>query len=294
MRLLILWLTVAASLVAQAPKESRPPALPDGVRWIPDVPYDSKSEAQRLDVYLPNTPAGPNARPGFVAVHGGGWRGGDKRRGQWSDLPAAYAAAGYGAVSVNYRLTDEAPFPAQIEDAKAAVRWLRTHADEYGLDPNRIGAYGNSAGAHLVAMLGLVGPEDGLEGNGPHLDQFSRVNAVCASATPTDFLNWGRAGATPDRLKAEFFGGGDWRTSADRASPIAYVREDAPPFLLIHGSADKTVPISQSEVFARALREAGARDVRYMMFDAEGHGVFQSQQLLTYPAMKAFFDDALR
>lgn len=280
---------------AQAPDRAAEPfQLPAGVQSELDIAYAADSPAQKLDLYLPTgTAAAP--RPAIVVVHGGGWRGGDKQRGQWARIPAQYASDGYVAISVNYRLTGEAPWPAQIEDVKAAVRWLRAHAEKHAVDVDRIGAYGNSAGAHLVSLLGLVKQSDGLEGSGPHQEQSSMVQAVCASATPTDFLNWREPGAVPERLGRTFLAGpGDTlRDRARQASPITYARGDAPPFLLIHGTADRTVPIGQSDRFAKALRAAGAEQVRYMIFDDETHGVFQRQRLLTYPAMQAFFADAL-
>ncbi len=279
----------------EAAAPASPPTLPPGVEARLDIAYADVSEAQRLDLYLPTRDSG-RPRAGIVVVHGGGWRGGDKRRGQWAAIPAELAGEGYVAISVNYRLSSEAPWPAQIEDVKAAVRWLRAHGAEYRVDPERIGAYGNSAGAHLVSLLGLVRESDGLEGSGPNRDQSSLVQAVCASATPTDFLNWGSPGVTAQRLSETFLAGPE-DTLLDRAraaSPITYVRSGAPPFLLIHGTADRTVPIEQSDRFAKALRDAGAREVRYVILDNEGHGVFQRQRLLTYSAMKAFFANALK
>lgn len=298
-----LWIPIATGLLAaipaigqaQAPSQSAEAfRLPAGVKSELDLAYAADSPAQKLDLYLPTGKAGA-PRPAIVVVHGGGWRGGDKRRGQWARIPAEYASDGYVAISVNYRLTGEAPWPAQIEDVKAAVRWLRAHAEKHAVDVNRIGAYGNSAGAHLVSLLGLAKQSDGLEGNGPYQEQSSLVQAVCASATPTDFLNWREPGVVPERLGRTFLAGPSdtLRDRARQASPITYARGDAPPFLLIHGTADQTVPISQSDRFAKALRTAGAEQVRYMIFDNESHGVFQRQQLLTYPAMKAFFADAL-
>ncbi len=287
--------TLPAIAQAQAPDRAAEPfRLPAGVQAELDIAYAGGSPAQKLDLYLP-TGIATAPRPAIVVVHGGGWRGGDKQRGQWARIPAQYASYGYVAISVNYRLTGEAPWPAQIEDVKAAVRWLRAHAEKHAVDVDRIGAYGNSAGAHLVSLLGLVKQSDGLEGSGPHQAQSSMVQAVCASATPTDFLNWREPGAVPERLGRTFLAGpGDTlRDRARQASPITYARGDAPPFLLIHGTADRTVPIGQSDRFAKALRAAGAEQVRYMIFDDETHGVFQRQRLLTYPAMKAFFADAL-
>ncbi len=295
--LLLVGLVSAIAAFPQARQRAAPaapPELPAGVETRLDIAYAEESAAQKLDLYLPERDSN-RLRPGIVVVHGGGWRSGDKRRGQWAAIPARYASDGYVAISVNYRLTGEAPWPAQVEDVKAAVRWLRAHGEKYQVDPERIGAYGNSAGAHLVSLLGLVREADGLEGSGPYRDQSSLVQAVCASATPTDFLNWGAPGVLPQRLSTTFLAGPEdtLRDRARQASPISYVRADAPPFLLVHGTADRTVPIEQSDRFAKALREAGAREVRYMIFDNEGHGVFGRQGLLTYPAMKAFFENAL-
>jgi uncharacterized protein (TIGR03067 family) len=285
---------------AETPKDSTADEirseLPKGVRYIPDVPYSEVSPVQKLDLYLPEQHS-DGIRPAIVFVHGGGWRAGDKRREQWWRLPAQYAKDGYVAISVNYRLTGEAPFPAQLTDVKCAVRWLRAHADEYDVDPHRIGAYGNSAGAHLVAMLGLVQPTDGLEGEGPHREYSSAVQAVCASATPTDFLNWGEVGKLADRPSTKALLSGPVEESkkrAGQASPITYVRADAPPVLLIHGTIDQVVPNMQAERLAHALREAGAREVRHLIFGNEGHNVFQKQKLITYPAMRAFFREALK
>ena len=297
-RSLILISLLSALPIFAQPQERRAEQesiqLPDGVHSQMDIAYAGESAAQKLDLYLPAEDAG-TLRPALVVVHGGGWRGGDKQRGQWSRIPAEYARDGYVAISVNYRLTGEAPWPAQIEDVKAAVRWLRAHAKEHRVDVERIGAYGNSAGAHLVSLLGLVKEADGLDGSGPYREQSSLVQAVCASATPADFLNWGTPGVLPQRLRNTFLAGPEdgLRDRARQASPISYARGDAPPFLLIHGTADRTVPIEQSNRFAKALREAGAKEVRYMILDNESHGVFQRQKLLTFPAMKAFFAEAL-
>jgi len=194
-----------------------------------------------------------------------------------------------------YRLTNESPFPACVEDVKCAVRWLRANAKKYNVDSERIGAYGNSAGAHLVAMLGLAGPDAKLEGDGPYQDQSSLVQAVCCSATPTDFSNWGESGRS---FRGELtFLAGPAETLAERkkqASPISYVSADAPPFLIVHGMADGTVPFSQGERFAKALEVAGAKDVTFMKFEGAGHGVFGQHAAKTHPAMEQFFARVLK
>lgn len=270
---------------------------PDGVTVETDIAYrPGDSKAWRLDLAHPAKPDGPK-RPGIVFVHGGGWRSGDKRRGYFLQGMLDYAAKGYVCVTVNYRLTGEAPFPACIEDVKCAVRWLRANAGKYNLDPERIGAYGNSAGAHLVCMLGLAGKEAGLEGDGPHQDQSSLVQAVCASATPTDFdlfSNRARTNRT-GRGNSRFGGGdGDPEELKRSCSPINHVSKDAPPFLLVHGTADETVNVKHSDAFVEALKTAGADDFKYIRIDGAGHGVFGQHSKKTHPAMEAFFQRVLK
>ncbi len=220
---------------------------------------------------------------------------GDKAADNFASLAERFAGKGYVCISVNYRLTDVAPFPACVEDVKCAVRWLRAHAAEYSVDPARIGAYGNSAGAHLVSMLGLVGPQAGLEGDGPWQDQSSLVQAVCPAATPTDFTRWEQAGSYEQAVKPLLDGAAkSLNENAVAASPITYIAASAPPFLIIHGAQDSTVNVAQADRFVEALKAAGASDVTYLRYDDAGHGVFGQHSQETIPAMEAFFDRTLR
>ena len=207
----------------------------------------------RLDLYCPENVSGP--LPVIVWIHGGGWRNGGKRK-----CPAvALVPDGYAVASIDYRLSSIAPFPAQIEDCKAAVRWLRANAATYHLDPDRIGAWGMSAGGHLAALLGTSGGVPNLEGSGDNTQYSSRVQAVCDVAGPADLTALTNVG--PKRMFAiETLLGGPLeqdQAKAIAASPIHYVSKDDPPFLIVHGEGDRVIPVEQSQRFYEALRKAG-------------------------------------
>jgi len=188
---------------------------------------------------------------------------------------------GIAVASIAYRFSQEATFPAQIHDCKAAVRWLRTHAGEYGLDGGRFGAWGASSGGHLVALLGTSGGVKELEGNvGGDLDASSRVQAVCDFFGPTDFLAMvGKASSIPhgaaDSPESLLIGGAiaEHPGRVKQANPITYVTKDAPPFLIVHGDSDPLVPPSQSQMLHDALKKAGADSTLYIV-QGGSHGGF--------------------
>ena len=245
--------------VRRAPK----PVALMGVQMVRDLEYvPGGHERNRLDLYLPEKAARP--LPVILYVHGGGWPGGDKSNG-----PAfRFAAKGYAVASMNYRFSQHATFPAQIYDCKAAVRWLRANARKYGLDADHIGAWGGSAGGHLVALLGTTAGVKELEGPGGNEEQSSRVQAVVDWFGPTDFLTVGAKETRTQLL------GGDPQTDKEKAlkaSPMTYVSKDAAPFLIMHGDGDETVPIAQSETFAAALKKAGA-DATFVVIKGGKHG----------------------
>lgn len=278
---------------ANNPSRSQP-AVPDNVSFEMDIAYRDGNRKWKLDLARPKV-ASSKPQPAIVFIHGGGWRGGDKGGGQWRSLPLEYASRGYVCVSVNYRLTDEATVLDCIADCKCAVRWLRAHADEYKIDSDRIGAYGNSAGAHLVSVLGLASADARLEGDGPFADESSLVQAVCCSAPPSDFINWrNKNGGNADSALSRLFGDKQVEEVKRRASPVTHVTDKAPPFLIIHGTADTTVPVAQGDALAQALNKASAKDVTYMKIAGADHGVFLKHGEKTRPAMKEFFDRVLR
>jgi acetyl esterase/lipase len=260
----------------RAPSKDAPPEVPAGVRAFRDLEYvPGGGRARSLDLYLPEKSDRP--LPLVIWVHGGAFLGGDK-----SPCPAVrLVPLGYAAASVNYRLSGEARFPAQIEDCKAAVRWLRAHASERGLDPERFGAWGSSAGGHLVAMLGTAGDVKDLEGDGGNPKVSSRVRAVCDFFGPTDFLQMDahRVSAdaqvhdAPDSPESKLVGGAiqDNPEKVRRANPITYVTADDPPFLILHGDRDPLVPHHQSVLLAEALRKAGV-EVTFETVRGAGHG----------------------
>jgi len=179
----LVWVNLAAA--QEQPKRPAPPRLPEGVKVLRDLLYVAGGhERNRLDLYLPEKAEG--RLPLVVWIHGGGWQGGNKE-----NCPAVpFATRGYAVASINYRLSQHAVFPAQIEDCKAAIRWLRANAAKYHFDADHIGVWGESAGGHLVALLGTTGGVKDLEGSGGNLDQSSRVQCVVDWFGPTDFVGW--------------------------------------------------------------------------------------------------------
>jgi acetyl esterase/lipase len=221
-------------------------------------------------------PKGP--QPAIVVIHGGGWREGDKSSFS-SDKFAVpgnivdFAQLGFVAVTINYRLSGEAPFPASLEDCKCAVRWLRAHAKEYNIAPSRIGAYGNSAGGHLALLLALVGKEANLEGDGPYQDQSSLVQAAISDSGPIDLLYQHQHGQLKQVI-SQFLGGPPTGARASlykKASPISQIGRRAPPLLLLYGVADEQVPVETADQFVLALSRAGHKDVSYHRLAAVGH-----------------------
>jgi len=264
-----------------------------GLRVERDVVYARAGQKELLlDLYLPAA-VGAGRLPVIVWVHGGAWRSGSKE-----DCPArGQAARGYAVASVNYRLSQEAIFPAQIHDLKAAVRWLRANADRYGLDSDRIGAWGASAGGHLVALLGTSGGVKDLEGDLGDAGYSSRVQAVVDFFGPTDLPQMSKFSSaidhdSPDSPESRLLGGPVQQNKdrAARANPITYVTKDDPPFLIMHGDRDPLVPLNQSELLHAALRNAGVESSLEVV-KGGGHG-FRGPEVDA--AVERFFDRPLK
>jgi acetyl esterase/lipase len=251
--LLIAWASRPAD--AQNPDPMR--ELPEGARALRDIAYvPNGGERQTLDLYLP---AKGTNWPLIVWIHGGGWMEGNK------DNPPGlpFLRHGFALASLNYRLSQDAIFPAQLTDCKAAIRWLRAHAAENGIDPNHIGVWGASAGGHLVALLGTTGDVKEFD-VGENSGVSSRAQAVCDWFGPTDFTQITNDPAelkhdTADSPEARLIGGPITRNieKAESANPIHYITRDDPPFLIMHGDKDTVVPLEQSQLLADALKKAG-------------------------------------
>jgi acetyl esterase/lipase len=163
---------------------------------------------------------------------------------------------GYLVVSVNYRLAPQYKFPAQIEDVKCAIRFLRAKASNYGLNPEKIGVWGGSAGGHLVALLGTTDAGAGLEGSGGYSNQSSRVRAVVDFFGPAE-LNTMFRGHQLDVME-NVFGVTDPESPVLKvAGPVTYISKDDPPFLIVHGDKDAVVPLNQSQILYDRLLAAG-------------------------------------
>jgi len=283
---LAIWLLVGLS-VANGPAQpgtnrssGRFPLAP-GVKMLKDLEYGrADSRAMLLDLYLPEK--GQKPLPLLIWIHGGAWMSGSKD----NPSPALrFTAEGYAVAQVGYRLSQKAKFPAQIHDCKAAVRWLRANAPNYNLDPTKFAAWGASAGGHLVALLGTSAGVPELEGHVNDLKESSRVQAVVDWFGPTDFLQIGNAESdlqhnAPDSPESKLIGGPllENKDEAAKASPISYVSQGAPPFLIMHGDRDRTVPFNQSELLYAALKKAGV-DVTFVPMKGAGHG-FPGQEAI--------------
>jgi acetyl esterase/lipase len=241
-------------------------------------------EKQRLDLYLPSPPAvrtweKPPADgykderiPLIIWIHGGAFFVGSKD----DTVPLELLAEGYAIASIDYRLSGAAKFPAQIEDCKAAVRWLRANAAKYALDTERFSVFGESAGGYLAAMLGTTGDVKEFD-VGDNLEYSSRVQAVVDFYGPTDFLQNAFAVDNPKSPEAQLIGGAiqENRDKAAKANPISFVTKDDAAFLIVHGSADKSVPYNQSELLEAALKNAGVPVSLHTVKDG-AHGGFNA------------------
>lgn len=283
---LLLTLAAVIAFMPARAQEAKPApeglGVPRDTRFYQDIAYiENGHERQKLDLFLPpasQVKAGEKL-PVVIWIHGGAFRYGDKG-GRFRALPML--SKGCAVASLNYRLSQHAVFPALLEDCKAAIRWLRAHAETYGLDPGRFVSWGESAGGYLGSMLGTTGDVKEYD-VGANLEFSSRLQGVVDFYGPSDFTVMDEQaketpGAdqnhdAPDSPESRLIGGPvqDHQDKARAANPITYVSKDDPPFLIIHGDNDKLVPYGQSVLLHRALKQAGV-PVTFRTVEGAGHG----------------------
>lgn len=268
---LVLGLILGCPVALHAQKTG---AVPTAIaKTLRDVSYVNNGHPrQKLDLYLPEG----NHKPLLVYIHGGGWRGGSKAHVTGLEQ---LVAQGFAVASVGYRFSQDAVFPAQIEDCKSAIRWLRAHAADYGYDPGRIAAFGESAGGHLTALLASTGSIRDFD-KGEHLDQSSAIQCGIDWFGPTDFPGFRPPNGQSvqqvtgkDSVLAQLFGGPPLEKLelAKRASPVTWVTKTTAPLYIMHGTRDPLVPLDQSTELADKMKEAGV-DVTLDVIEGAGHG----------------------
>lgn len=251
-------------------------------KWL-DIAYATKSDSQKLDILLPETGEGPF--PVVLHIHGGGFEFGDKRDAHLAGYLIGLQR-GYAIVTVNYRLSSEAIFPAAVQDLKAAVRWIKTNGNQYHLNGDRIAACGGSAGGNLAAMLCLTAHEKYFDEPGQSdVTVPCDVTAAVDMFGPIDFLGMDEHHAGNSAPKFDHDKGRSPESrylgapiqsvpeSAARANPITYIHKQMPPILIQHGAKDVLVPLQQSLLFVEALKEIGLQDrFEYEVLPEAGHG----------------------
>ena len=244
---------ILMKLVPIIPVEQGVP-VPEGVVELKDLEYGKVGDRRLLlDLYMPEGLTKP--APGLIFIHGGGWRKGDKS--DYKYYTVRYAQRGYVVATISYRFVQEATFPACVQDAKCAVRWMRANAANYHIDPNKIAAIGGSAGGHLAMMLGYSAGVAELEGDGGHAEYSSAVQAVVDLYGPCDLT------VASDRdhpTVRQFFGGRTYEEATEAyslASPIKHLDKSDPPTLIFHGTIDELVPVAQSDTLAKRLGALG-------------------------------------
>jgi acetyl esterase/lipase len=278
-------------LLAQQPP---PNQAPDDVALLRSVPF-GKGGDQTLVMHILRPKVLPkDPMPVLVYIHGSAW-GRDNKDLAIARLIAT-AQQGYFGATIQVRTTTEAVFPAQIEDAKCAIRFLRAKAEEYHLDTERIGVWGDSSGGHLAALVGTTADVKELEGKGGWPEYSSRVHAVCAMCPAVDFLapDWPERHCIGPNGPAFRLLGGDPRTEkrelSRKASPITYVNKACPPFFIVHGDNDTTVPYSQGQRLLDSLKKAGVQAALHTI-KGGNHGAVHQQDKIV---VKEFFDMQLK
>jgi len=265
-------------------------AQESAVRIEKAISYLPANRAEKADLYLPPKFEDGKKYPGVVIIHGGGWTGGKRDAAREINIGTTLASDGYVCLSIDYLLhdsqSDKSCWPQNLHDCKTAVRWLRANAERLHLDKSHVGVIGGSAGGHLATMVGVTGPGDGLDPAGPYGDQSCAVNCVVDLYGPAEFgardiaiLRKTRSEA-PELYKA--------------FTPLSWLDKNDPPFLIMHGTADETVPIAQSELLAAALKKHGVETQLEIVEGAPHTFHLQPKEKDLRPIVLAFFNKHLK
>lgn len=276
--------------VTSAKSPSKPPQYPTDVHVAVDVAYLPAPRSEKADLYSPLNKTPDNRVPAIVVIHGGGFNDGEKSRPREINISTTLALNGYLAMSIDYRLRKsqgQVTWPQSLYDAKTAVRWLKKNATQLGIDPERIGVIGCSAGGNLAAMLATTGPTDGLEPTDCYQDFSASVRCAIDFYGAVDLINYHdmkmfakTREEAPDLYK--------------KASPITYVDAKDAPMLIVHGTADQTVPLSQSETLAAAFKAANVEHELIVIPDAPHTFDLQPKQRDLRPLVLDFFNRHLK
>jgi acetyl esterase/lipase len=292
MKLLAAALATALALATATPAiAQKDPPVPDAVSYEKNIEYTNPDNQHlQLNLARPNT---DGVHPCVLCIHGGGFRAGS--RDGYNAQIIRLAEKGYVAVTISYRLAPKYPFPAAVHDTKAAVRWLRANAKKYGIDPDRIGVTGGSAGGTLAQMLGVTVGVKEFEGTGGNSEQSSAVKCVVNYYGANDFTKSYGKSVDAAQVLPLYLGGGleKARPAHIRSSPLYWVTPDAVPTLCIHGTEDKYVHVEQAEMLVAKMKATGI-EVQLIKLEGAGHGFKGKDAEAAEKAMIAFFDKHLK
>ena len=277
------------AVVALADEPKTKTSFPTDIRVEREVAYLPAGRKEKADLYFPLTMPKATKLPAVLIIHGGGWVGGKRDAAREINIGSTLARNGFVAMSIDYKLSSDknAVWPTNLWDCKTAVRWLRKNAERLGIDPERIGVLGGSAGGHLAAMVALTTPADGLDPAGPDGDISCRVKC-CADfygiADVSSYHNATMLGKTlaeaPELYRL--------------ASPISYVRSNSPPFLILCGTADTTVNPEQSKLLSKTLKDAGVQEQLVVIPGAPHSFDLEPKQRDLRPLVLEFLDKNLK
>ena len=281
--------SLAAGALAQEAKPKAAPEFPTDIRIERNVSYLPDDRKQKADLYFPLEMPKDKKLPAVLMIHGGGWATGHKDEKREINIGSTLARNGYVAMSIDYVLSDkkQAVWPTNLWDCKTAVRWLRKNADRLGIDPDRIGVLGGSAGGHLAAMVALTTPAEGLD----PAESYGKLS--CAVKCCVDFYGIADIGTYHDvTMLGKTFAEAPELYRA--ASPVTYARSNSPPLLIVHGTADMTVNVKQSENFADGLARVGAKHELIIIAGAVHSFDLQPPQRDLRPTVLTFLDEHLK